>query len=147
MDKNKLKEALITLEKKHIDTAEMKYEDFLKGNLLDHSEVVDTDDQSHHRQSLDISDQLDEQAHVHTEHLEVINKISFEPTDVVKPGAVVSVNGRCIIVAVSKSPFKIGDRDFIGISTNAPIYNSLQGKKSGDSFEFNKHKFTIEAVN
>lgn len=147
MDKNKLKEALIALEKKHIDSAEMKYEDFLKGNLLDNSEVVDTDDQSHHRQSLDISDQLDEQAHVHAEHLEVINKISFEPTDVVKPGAVVSVNGRCMIVAVSKSPFKVGDRDFMGISTNAPIYSSLKGKKAGDSFEFNNQKFTIEAVN
>lgn len=147
MDKTKLKQALIALEKKHIDSAEMKYEDFLKGNLLDKSEVVDTDDQSHHRQSLDISDQLDKQAHVHAEHLETINKISFEATDVVQPGAVVSVNGRCMVVAVSKPPFKVDGRDFIGISTSAPIYSSLQGKKSGDSFEFNNQKFTIEAVN
>lgn len=147
MDKNKLKQALIALEKKHIDSAEMKYEDFLKGNLLDKTEVVDADDQSHHRQSLEISDQLDEQAHVHAEHLEIINKISFEPTDIVQPGAVVSVNGRCMIVAVPKSPFKVGDRDFMGISTSAPIYSSLKGKKAGESFEFNNQRFTIEAVN
>ena len=147
MDKIKIKAVLIALEKEHINAAETKYEEFLKGNLLDNSEVVDTDDQSHHRQSLDIFDQLDEQAHVHTEHLEVINRISFEPTDVVKPGAVVSVNGLCIIVAVSKPTFKIGDLDFMGISTKAPIYSLLKGKRAGDSFELNSQKFTIESVN
>lgn len=30
MDKNAIKQALIELEKHHIDVAEMKYEDFLK---------------------------------------------------------------------------------------------------------------------
>ena len=84
---------------------------------------------------------------MHADHLDLINKISFEPTDVVKPGAVVSVNGRCMIVAASKSQFTIDGRDFMGISTQAPIYKSLEGKKAGDSFEFNNQKFTIEAVN
>ncbi|WP_103070207.1 hypothetical protein [Aquimarina sediminis] len=147
MDKNKLKQALIELEKHHITEAEVKYEEFLTGNLLQKNDVVDDDDQSHHRQSIEISDQLEEQAHVHAEHLETINKISFESTDVVKPGAVVNVNGRCMIVAVSKSHFNIDGRDFIGISVQAPIYQSLKGKKAGDTFTFNGNTFTIEAVN
>lgn len=147
MDKNKLKQALIELEKNHINEAEMKYEEFLTGNLLDKTEVIDDDDQSHHRQSIEISDQLEDQAHVHADHLDLINKISFEPTDTVQPGAVVSVNGRCMIVAVSKPAFKVGDRDFLGISTSAPIYKNLKGKKAGDEFEFNNLKFKIEAVN
>lgn len=120
---------------------------FLKGNLLDKTEVVDDGDQSLHRASIEVSNQLEEQAHVHADHLDAIHKISFEPTDVVQPGAVVSVNGRCMIVAVSKPAFKVGDRDFLGISTQAPIYQNLKGKKAGDSFEFNGNKFTIEAVN
>ena len=147
MDKNKLKQALIKLEKHHIDEAEMKYEEFLTGNLLDNTEVVDHDDQSHHRQSIEISDGLDEQAHVHEHHLETINKISFEPTDIIQPGAVVSVNGRCMIIAVPKAQFNIDGRDFLGISTSAPIYNQLKGKKAGNEFKFNNIKFKIEAVN
>ncbi len=147
MDKIKLKQALIELEKNHINESEMNYEEFLMGNLLDKSEVIDDDDQSHHRQSIEISDQLDKQAHVHQDHLEAINKISFEDTDVVQPGAVVSVNGRCMIVAVSKPAFNIDGRDFMGISTSAPIYSSLKGKKAGEVFTFNNMKFTIEAVN
>lgn len=147
MDKNKLKQALIQLEKHHIDETEMKYEEFLTGNLLDKGDVIDDDDQSHHRQSIEISDQLEGQAHVHLDHLEAINKISFEPTDTVGPGAVVSVNGRCMIVAVSKPAFNVDGRDFIGISVQAPIYSSLKGKKAGDEFTFNNMKFEIEAVN
>src|SRR3546814_450512 len=97
MDKNAIKQALIVLERHHIDEAEMKYEDFLMGNLLDREEIVDQDDQSHHRQSIEVSDQLEHQSHVHIDHLKAINSISFEPTKVVKPGAIVSVNGRCMI--------------------------------------------------
>ena len=47
MDKQAIKEALIKLEKHHIDEAEMKYDDFLLGNSLDREEIVDQDDQSH----------------------------------------------------------------------------------------------------
>lgn len=147
MDKNKLKEALIKLEKQYIDEAEMKYEEFLTGNLLNKNEVIDDDDQSHHRQSIEISDQLEEQVHVRADHLDILNKISFEPTDVVQPRAIVSVNGSCMIVAVSKPHFNVDGRDFLGISTQAPIYKSVVGKKAGDIFEFNKMKFPIEAVN
>lgn len=147
MDKNTIKQALIKLEKQHIDEAEMKYEEFLSGNLLDREETVDNDDQSHHRQSIEISDELEHQAHVHIDHLEVINAISFDPTDVIKPGAIISVNDRCIIVAVPHRPFTIDGRHFMGISVNAPIYKSLEGKKAGDTFEFNNKKFIIEIVN
>jgi hypothetical protein len=147
MDKNVIKQALIKLEKHHIDEAEMKYEEFLLGNLIDREETVDDDDQSHHRQSIEISDQLEDQAHVHIDHLNAINRISFDPTEVVKPGAIVSVNGRCMIVAVPKAPFTIDGRSFIGISVAAPIYKCLDGKRAGDTFEFNNTKFTIEVVN
>lgn len=146
MDKIKIKEVLIRLEKQHIANAEMNYEEFLNGNLLDRTEIIDEDDQSHHRQSIEISDQLEKQAHAHIDHLEAIDAISFEPTDTIQPGAIVSVNGHCMIVAVSKPAFKIGDRKFIGISEQAPIYQHLKGKKAGDVFEFNNQNFTIEAV-
>ncbi|SED16000.1 hypothetical protein SAMN04489761_4466 [Tenacibaculum sp. MAR_2009_124] len=146
MDKLKLKDTLIALEKHHIDEAEMKYDDFLLGNLLDKTDVIDDDDQSHHRQSIEISDQLEEQAHVHLEHFKTIQNISFTAKTVVEPGAVVSVNGRCMVIAVSKPVFTIDGRKFIGISTNAPIYKELAGKKAGESFVFNGNNFKIETV-
>ena len=147
MDKLMLKEALVRVIKQDIEETEMKYEDFLQGNLLDKTDVIDDDDQSHHRQSIEISDQLDRQTHVQLKKLEAIEKISFEATDVVGPGAVVSVNGRCLIVAVSEPHFRFGGRDFLGISPQSPIYESLKGKRTGERFTFNGMDYSIEVVN
>lgn len=147
MDKLRLKESLVRFIKDDIEETEMKYEDFLQGNLLDKTDVIDEDDQSHHRQSIEISDQLDKQTHVQLKNLETIEKISFGPTDIVQPGAVVSVNGRCLIVAVSKPHFRLDGRDFLGISLQSPIYQSLKGKRAGDMFTFNGMGYSIEVVN
>ena len=147
MDKNKLKDALIELEEHTIDEASMNHEVFLTENLLNREDVIDSDDQSHHRASLDISDKLHSQLHEHQDHLKTINSLSFEPTDVVKPGAIVTVNGRCMIIAIPKSKFQFGGKDFIGISTMAPIYENMKDKKTGEKFTFNDREYTIEAVN
>src|SRR3546814_3331193 len=64
MDKNAIKQALIVLERHHIDEAEMKYEDFLMGNLLDREEIVDQDDQSHRSEE-------------HTSELQSLMRISY----------------------------------------------------------------------
>lgn len=147
MDKIRIKQALIDIEEHIIGEVHMDYEEFLTGNLLSREDVVDADDQSHHRSSLEYNESFDERVHEHEAHLKTINSISFEPTNTVKPGAIVSVNGRCMIVAVPKPRFLIDGRNFIGISVDAPIYPALEGKKAGDEFTFNGRKFTIEAVN
>lgn len=147
MDKNLIKQELLTKEEKHIELSERDYQNFLNANKIIRNEVTDLDDKSHHIQDAALSETLDKAVHGHQEHLATIKAISFEPKTIVEPGAIVSVNGRCIIVAVSKPAFKIGDRNFIGISTDAPIYAELKGKKAGDSFTFNNQKFTIEVVN
>jgi hypothetical protein len=147
MDKNKIKAALIDLEEHTIEEAQINYNDYLAGSQLKHGEVVDIDDQSHYRASIEISEVMDKRLHEHEGHLKIINDISFGPTDIVKPGAVVSVNGRCLIVAIPKSKFTIDGQDFVGISTQAPIYKELEGKKAGYEFTFNGQNFTIDAVN
>ena len=146
MDKSKLKQALIELEHKIIEETGMNYEAYLSGNPINREDVVDADEQSQHWAGIEISEKLDEQLLEHEDHLRIINAISFEPTDEVKPGAVVRVNGRCMIVAVPKPKFTIDGMDYIGISSSAPIYKTLEGKKAGDTFSFNGREFKIEAV-
>lgn len=146
MDKAKIKEELIKLEKAAIDESIKNHEEFLSGNLLNRDDVLDTDDQSHQVENLDQEENLDHQVHLHEEHLKEIRDISFEPTETVKLGSVVSINGRCMIVAIAKPKFSMDGRDYIGISTKAPIYRELKGKRAGDQFIFNGRKFKIESV-
>lgn len=146
MNKIELKKVLIDLEENTIGNAVMNYNDFLSGNHLDRENVIEVDDQAQHRASLELSDKLDEQIHEHETHLAILNNLSFEPTEVVKPGAVLHVNGRCIVVATPKSKFNFAGKDFIGISTKAPIYAQIKDKRAGDNFSFNGKNYQIETV-
>ncbi len=89
---------------------------------------------------------MDEQVHIHHHHLEAIEELSFNPSDVVEPGAVVKVKDRYIVIATADGDFKFDGKDLISISTKAPIYQCMMGKKKGDMCSFNNNDFKIEEI-
>lgn len=62
---------------------------------------------------------------------------------IVEPGAVVLTNLRHFFIAVSSEIITIDEQAFFGISTQAPLYHFMQGKKTGDQFEFNGTVYQI----
>ena len=146
MDKLELKKKLIEIEETIIHQAETNYEDYISGGVVDRTEAVTDDDHSHQHENTVLSNQLDRQVHEHEEHIQQIQEIDFGATDVVRPGAVVKVNGRYMVVAVSKPKFEFAGNTFISISTDAPIYQCIAGKKAGDQCQFNNVKFEIQEV-
>lgn len=146
MDKKELKKFLIENEYHTIDNTEERLLEFVKGTMLNRNDVIDQDDQSHHRQEERLRNKLDEQVHEHHHHLEEIEALSFKPTDVVEPGAVVKVNGNYMVIATADGNFKFDGNDFISISTKAPLYQCMMGKKKGDMCSFNNHNFKIEEI-
>lgn len=146
MDKNRVKEALIALEHETIEESTTSLESFLEANQLDRNGVIDLDAQAQYRESRELTEQLHEQVHSHEEHLEVIDKISFEPTKVIQPGAVFRVNDRWMVIAVTKPHFVFNGKDMMAISTEVPLYECLEGKSVGDQFSFNEVDYTINEI-
>lgn len=146
IDKQKLREHLLNLEDDSIKNSEVQYQNFLDGNRLKYDEVRAPDDQARHKTNLDLTLKLGDLVHEHQQHRKILEDLSFEPTQVVKPGAIVTVNGRCLVIALYKSPFEFEGREFMGISTSAPLYQCLKGKEEGDSFTFNNKEYSIDAV-
>lgn len=146
MDKQKIKQAIVDIEQHDIEDLAKIHEAFLKGNQLNHTDVIDQDDQSHLAESMDVSERLYDQVHDHETHLVTINGMSFHPSDKVQPGAVVVLNGRNLVVSVPTKTFEVDGEKFIGISTQAPIYEHLEGKAAGGEFVFHGRKFHIDKV-
>ncbi|MEL7120138.1 MAG: hypothetical protein AAFO07_11875 [Bacteroidota bacterium] len=146
MDKSKLKETLLALEQQIIDQAELNYEEYLSSSQLDETEPIDDGEQSMARENADLSSKLDDQIYEHTEHLETLKGMDFSPADSVRPGAVVKTNNRYMFIGVSKPKFKFEDKQFIGVSADAPIYQCMQGRKAGDVCVFNNTKFEIQEI-
>lgn len=146
MDKQELKRFLIKNEFHTIENTEEQLLEFVTGTMLNRNDVIDQDDQSHHRQEERLRNKLHDQVHSHHHHLEEIKALSFNTSHVVEPGAVLKVNDRYMVIATADGNFKFDGKDFISISTKAPLYQCMVGKKKGDMCSFNKRDFIIEQI-
>ena len=63
--------------------------------------------------------------------------MDFGPKSKVEEGAVVKLGGRFFAIAVSTGKFVCDGNEIMSISTQAPIYAELEGKRAGDAISFN----------
>lgn len=146
MDKIELKKFLLNNEFHTIENTEERLSAFVQGTLLNRDDVIDQDDQSHHRQEERLRNKLHDSVHIHQHHLDEIEALSFAASDVVEPGAVIKVNDSYMVISTADGNFEFDGKDFISISTKAPLYQCMKGKKKGDMCSFNNHDFKIEEI-
>lgn len=76
----------------------------------------------------------------------LFNRIDFfSEFDEVQPGALVVTDKMVILVGIS-GEFESEGKKIHGISTSAPIYEAMKGKKAGESFSINSNTFKIKDV-
>jgi hypothetical protein len=87
---------------------------------------------------------LSDQLQMLLEEMEKLERIETnEAHDVVHLGSIVITDKFKFFVSVSIERFKAGDEEYFGVSTLAPIYKAMEGKKAGESFEVNGNRFLI----
>lgn len=146
MDKNIIKETMLSLETTAFQSAREEYFDYVADARLDRSEPIENDEQAQAKVAADFSEALDDTLHDHSDKLDKLRKVDFGPKSTVTEGALVRLSGRYFIIAVSTAKFTCDGRDVMGISTMAPIYESMEGARAGESVEFNGRKLVIEEV-
>jgi hypothetical protein len=94
----------------------------------------------------DLSEAFDDTMHSHSDKIEKLAAMDFGPKNKVEEGAVVKLGGRFFVIAVSTGKFVCDGNEIMGISTQAPIYAELEGKRAGDAISFNGRELVIEEV-
>ena len=64
-------------------------------------------------------------------------------SEIVESGAVVVTDQRVFFVSTSVDLVEVNGNSLFGISTKAPIYASMKGKKAGEFFEFGGVRYLI----
>lgn len=146
MDKNIIRETMLSLETEAFQSAREEYFDYVADAKLDRSEPIENDEQAQAEVASDFSEALDDTIRDHTDKLDKLRAIDFGPKSTVTEGALVRLSGRYFIIAVSTGKFTCDGRDVMGISTMAPIFESIEGAKAGDTVEFNGRNLVIEEV-
>jgi hypothetical protein len=146
MDKNIIKETMLSLEAAAFQSAREKYFEYVADARLDRSESIENDEQAQAEVAADFSEALDDTVHDHTDKLDKLRGIDFGPKSTVTEGALVRLSGRYFIIAVSTGKFTCDGRDVMGISTMAPIFESIEGARAGETVDFDGRKLVIEEV-
>ena len=147
MDKNIIKETMLSLEGAAFQSAREKYFDYVADARLDRSETIENDKQAQAEIASDLSEALDDTLHDHADKLDKLREVDFGPKSAVTEGALVRLSGRYFLIAVySTSKFTCDGREVMGISTMAPIFGAMGGARAGETVEFNGRKLVIEDV-
>jgi len=146
MDKNIIKETMLSLEGAALQSAREKYFDYVADARLDRSEPIESDQQAQAEIASELSEALDDTLHDHTDKLDKLRGVDFGPKSAVTEGALVRLSGRYFVIAVSTGKFTCDGREVMGISTMAPIFEAIKGARAGETVEFNGRKLVIEDV-
>jgi transcription elongation GreA/GreB family factor len=146
MDKEEIKQTMLSLEADQLTSAQEEYLEYVASARLDRSEPVDIDEQAQAEFAGELSEALDAAVHDHSDKIAKLKSIDFGSKSKVEEGAIVKVAGRLFVIAISTAKFSCHGTEFMGISTRAPIYEKLEGKRAGDKVTFNGKKLPIEDV-
>lgn len=146
MNKLDIKKYLLQKEFAKVDENNLNYSDYLCGTGRACDQVIDMGDESQLHVNTDISIKLDVHAQIHEKKIKFIKDIPFAPTSIIEIGAIVETNNIFLIIATSTQPFEYDNKQFVGISINAPLYTCLEGKTIGDECIYNNVKFVIKNI-
>jgi len=82
------------------------------------------------------------------DHLASVRRMSANQNgpDQVQFGAVVQTDHLNFLVGVPMRRFEVEGQTFVGLSTDAPLGQAMQGQKVGETVSHNGNKFVIEKI-
>jgi hypothetical protein len=146
MDKSRLRDRLLSLEAHELQDTQEAYREYVAGAHIEAGEAIDEQDQSQAAQSRNLSEAFECPLHDHLEKIDLLKKIDFAPKTKVEAGAVVKFDDRYYVIGVATGRFSCDGRPFMGISTEAPIYEELEDRQAGERFKFRGHEHLIQEV-
>lgn len=147
MDKPKIKEALFSINNQVI----LDLKERIGGNKelvsLDSNDTVDPEDFSHQNESAEMNQLLEVQLEKALKEHSKLESIDFSAKQIIELGSVVTTDKFSFVIGIATTPFQVEDKQFVGISTDAPIYSMMKDKKEGDSFQYGNNYYKIVSIN
>jgi hypothetical protein len=146
IDKLQLQKAMLTMYETiiHDLREELKAKDSLAN--MDEDNTLDPEDFSNQTESREMKMLLQKQLDKALFDYEKVKNIDFSEKTEAGVGALVTTDMFNFILGVATTPFLFGNMQVVGVSTEAPIYRNLLGRKVGDSFQFSGNQYNINQV-
>ncbi len=137
---------LIQLKQDEINALKESERIYAEGADLDEESSLELDDFAQQSQSTDAARNLQIRINQATDDLAEFKALRPELVDEITEGNVVLTDKLSFVIGLSFKDFEWENKKFVGISTQAPIFDALVGKRAGDKVEFNGINYTIEEI-
>jgi hypothetical protein len=146
MDKQRVKQAMLELERRQFDASREDYLAFVSSARLDRTEPIENDEQAQAEFASDLSEAFDEPVHQHADKIDKLQRIDFGPKRQVEDGAIVKIMDRWFVVAVATDRFVCDGIELMGVSLQAPLFRAIEGKSAGDACIFAGRRIVVDLV-
>lgn len=154
MDYSKFKrdvlQAAIKKHKSVIDDFQVRIDSLLKSEPVVNEGALDYGQQSLTAESIITEvNPLGDQLQFANEELKLLYDMLAHQDDVheeVELGAIVVTDKETFFVSASIEGFTVDGKSVFGLSTEAPLYKAMEGKREGDSFSYNSNTYTIKEI-
>lgn len=145
-NKEVLRQEFFKLENENLLYSRKTYEDYLGLAKLDRDRTIDDQDRSQAQQAGLLAEHFECPLHDHEVAIKKLENLNLSKKVVVEPGALVKFNKKYFLVGIASGSVKLDNEQFIGLSTNAPIFNEIEGLSVGEEFIFKGNKIKIEDI-
>jgi len=113
---------------------------------IDENETTDPEDLSRQNELGNMATRLKFMLQKANDDMTILQKLPLETGDAVTEGSLVITDGFVFYVGIAVHPFDFEGKHVVSISTEAPIYPVMRGKKAGDSFDLSGKTYKILEV-
>lgn len=146
MNKIEILEQLIEEQSKTLANLSASVEKYSSAADMDKDNTLDPEDYSHQGEAREMKIRMEQLLLKETENLETIKRcLSLENKEVAF-GALLDLEFKYLFIGVSILPFLFKEKEVYSISTEAPIFQYLKGKKVNDKIKLGTNSFTIVSI-
>lgn len=147
MNKEKIKETLFSINNQIISDLKERITSNKEQVALDHNDTIDPEDYSHQNESSEMDELLLIQLEKALAEKSKLETIDFQLKNKIEVGAVVTTDQFAFVIGVATTPFHVEEKQYVGISTDAPIYSMMKDKVEGESFHYGNNHYQIVSIN
>ncbi len=118
--------------------------DLRSATIRDELQETASQSESNHMADIELLDRFSEQAQRLERERDLLGR--FEEKTLMesfRPGAMVITDKRNFLIGASIEEFAAGGVEFLGLSTEAPLYKALDGRRKGDQVKFQDVAYDI----
>lgn len=146
MDRKDILNKIIEEQKKIIESLENSIERYKIASNLEENSSSDPEDLSHQAEAKDMQLRYEKMRRMEEQNLAFVENELKETHKESENGALISTDKNYLFIGISVPAFQYKGKDVISFSDDAPIFNNIKGKKTGEIVKIGDEELEIVSV-